>query len=150
MNEKIKELINIYFEKRNIIELERKHVIADLKYQVEEQVKNAFIDKHDEPFEVYDEFFKNLYTDTCKIQEEVNEDIAHRLSMEKQQLLKRFNELLANEEEIFDDNQIVDEVMNSGIHQVDKLINKDKNPIVEDVVSTIDLEALLEEIKSNI
>ncbi len=150
MTTKIKELINIYFEKQNIIELERKHVIADLKYQAEEQIIRAFAENVDEPFEVYDEFFKNLYADTCKIQNEVNEEIAHRLEAEKTLFIERLEELLAKENNEKIGNEIVDEVMDSAVHQVDKLINKDANPIVEDLVSTMDLEALLKEIKNDI
>ncbi len=150
MTTKIKELINIYFEKQNIIELERKHVIADLKYQVEEQIIKSFAENTDEPFEVYDEFFKNLYVDTCKIQNEVNEEISHRLEIEKSLFISRLEELLMKENDEKIGNEIVDEVMDSAIHQVDKLINKDTNPIVEDLVSTMDLEALLKEIKNDI
>ncbi len=150
MNEKIKELIDMYFEKRNIIELERKHVISDLKFQVEEQINGAFLDKEEEPFEVYDEFFKNLYQDTCKIQSEVNEEIISRLNAEREAFIQRLDALLKSECDELDNDEIVDEIMESGIHQVDKLINKEKNPIVEDVVSTMDLEALLDEIKNNI
>ncbi len=150
MTTKIKELINIYFEKQNIIELERKHVIADLKYQAEEQIIKAFAENTDEPFEVYDEFFKNLYADTCKIQAEVNEEISHRLEIEKTLFISRLEEFLMKENDEKIGNEIVDEVMDSAIHQVDKLINKDTNPIVEDLVSTMDLEALLKEIKNDI
>ncbi len=150
MTTKIKELINMYFEKQNIIELERKHVIADLKYQAEEQITRAFAQNVDEPFEVYDEFFKNLYADTCKIQNEVNEEIGHRLETEKTLFIERLEELLVKENNDKIGNEIVDEVMDSAIHQVDKLINKDANPIVEDLVSTMDLEALLKEIKNDI
>ncbi len=177
MDKKFKQLIERYQEKRQMIELKQRHKSEELALEAKIQLKEAFLDEDGvTKFSDFDQFFKELHQTLSEKQEEFNETNHKVLEEEKDKLQDYFTKMLSNNDYELLGTNIVEAVMEQTMSELEspafkkKLANSsdteamtpeeiaelteshgiDQDGEPSEMVSTIDLEDLLKEIRTTI
>ncbi len=153
MKDRLNKLIKDYDEKRKAIEDDQNRVLNELLLQTKIRINDEFATKDLMSFEVYDQFFNQIYKDLLVEQEKFNEFSKQLLTIKRKEFIKELELILkAEDENTTKSNEIVERVMDKSINNLEKtLFNVDDSnqEIESDQVSTAELEDLLMEIRKN-
>ncbi len=152
MEKRLNELIKDYEKKREMIEADQKRIQNDLLMQTKVRIGEEFSNKELMDFEVYDQFFNQIYEDLLTEQKKFNEYSNQLLTIKRNEFISELGKILEDEDEkVSDSNLIVTKVMDSAISSLENVIFEDgiSEEKVSEQVSTDELEELLAEIHEN-
>ncbi len=123
MDKKLEQLIERYNEKRQIIELKKRHRIEELAFEAKINLKEAFIDTDDaKEFGDYDQFFKDLHQELIVKQEEFNKTSQAMLEVEKQRIYNYFTQILGSDDNDYLGTDLVEQVMEQTMAELEGTI----------------------------
>lgn len=146
----IEQILKTYQEKCQIIELDRRHTIEDAKFKAVHQVKSDLSTLRPQEDTYYENYFRNMFEESQEIEATINEQTKARLHDETIKFIERLSFALAENNDQEQDVAISDLIMDAAIKQFESVMGINEIELNEEVVSTVDLENLLSEIKNSI
>lgn len=146
----IEQILKTYQEKCQIIELDRRHTIEDAKFKAVHQVKTDLSTLRPQDDTYYESYFRNMFEESQEIETTINEQTKARLHDETIKFIERLSFALAENNDQEQDIAISDLIMDAAIKQFESVMGINEIELNEEVVSTVDLENLLSEIKNSI